>query len=65
MPESEKKYALVLGNEVRGVQQQVIDQCEGSIEIPQFGTKHSFNISVSSGIILWDFYLKTMPFKEA
>lgn len=62
-PESEKKYAIVLGNEVRGVQQEVIDQCDGSIEIPQFGTKHSFNISVSAGIILWDLYIKTKPFK--
>ena len=61
-PEVEKKYAIVLGNEVRGVQQQVIDQCDGSIEIPQFGTKHSFNISVTTGIILWDLFLKTNPF---
>lgn len=65
IPEAEQKYAIVLGNEVRGVQQKVIDQCDGSIEIPQFGTKHSFNISVSAGIILWDLYLKTNPFKEA
>jgi len=63
IPETEKKYAIVLGNEVRGVQQEVIDQCDGSIEIPQFGTKHSFNISVSAGIILWDLYIKTNPFK--
>ena len=62
-PEAEKKYAIVLGNEVRGVQQLVIDQCDGSIEIPQFGTKHSFNISVSAGIILWDLYLKMNPFE--
>ncbi|RLD27317.1 MAG: TrmH family RNA methyltransferase [Bacteroidetes bacterium] len=62
-PEAGKKYAIVLGNEVRGVQQQVIDKCDGSIEIPQFGTKHSFNISVSAGIILWDLYLKTNPFE--
>jgi 23S rRNA (guanosine2251-2'-O)-methyltransferase len=65
IPEPEKKYALVLGNEVRGVQQKVIDQCDVSIEIPQFGTKHSFNISVSAGIILWDIYVKTNPFIEA
>ncbi len=63
IPDEEKKYAIVLGNEVRGVQQQVIDQCDGSIEIPQFGTKHSFNISVSAGIILWDLYLKINPFE--
>jgi 23S rRNA (guanosine2251-2'-O)-methyltransferase len=48
------KIALVFGNELKGVQQQVIDQCDGAIEIPQFGTKHSFNISVSAGIVLWE-----------
>lgn len=48
-----KKYAVVLGNEVKGVQQQVIDNCEGCIEIPQFGTKHSMNVSVTAGIIIW------------
>ena len=47
------KYALVFGNEVKGVQQEVIDHSAGCIEIPQFGTKHSFNISVSVGIVLW------------
>jgi len=48
------KLALVFGNEVKGVQQSVINICDGAIEIPQFGTKHSFNISVSAGIVLWD-----------
>lgn len=48
------KYAIIFGNEVKGVQQEVIDLTEGCIEIPQFGTKHSFNISVSAGIILWE-----------
>jgi tRNA G18 (ribose-2'-O)-methylase SpoU len=48
-----KKIALVFGNEVMGVEQQVIDNCHGCIEIPQFGTKHSLNISISVGIILW------------
>lgn len=47
------KYALVFGNEVKGVQQEVIDASEGCVEIPQFGTKHSFNISVTAGIVLW------------
>ena len=47
------KYALVFGNEVKGVQQEVIDASDGCIEIPQFGTKHSFNISVTVGIVLW------------
>jgi tRNA G18 (ribose-2'-O)-methylase SpoU len=51
-----KKYAVVLGNEVKGVQQQVIDRCTGSIEIPQFGTKHSLNVSVTAGIVIWDFF---------
>lgn len=48
-----KKYAVVLGNEVKGVQQQVVDLCEGCLEIPQYGTKHSLNVSVAAGIILW------------
>ena len=48
------KTALVFGNELKGVQQPVIDQCDGAIEIPQYGTKHSFNISVSAGIVLWE-----------
>lgn len=48
-----KKYAVVLGNEVKGVQQQVVDMCDGCLEIPQYGTKHSLNVSVAAGIILW------------
>jgi len=48
------KLAIILGNEVKGVQQSVVNLCNGSIEIPQFGTKHSFNVSVSAGIVLWD-----------
>ena len=48
-----QKYALIFGNEVKGVQQEVIDASHGCIEIPQFGTKHSFNISVTAGIVLW------------
>lgn len=50
------KYAIVLGHEVHGVQQKVIDASEGCIEIPQFGTKHSLNVSVASGIVIWDFF---------
>lgn len=57
-PEKGKKIALVFGNEVKGVQQKVVDQCDGSIEIPQYGTKHSFNVSVSAGIVLWDVFQK-------
>jgi 23S rRNA (guanosine2251-2'-O)-methyltransferase len=54
----DKKYALVFGNEVKGIQQEVINNCNYSIEIPQFGTKHSFNISVCAGIVLWEWYRK-------
>jgi len=56
--ERAKPYALVFGNEVRGIEQEVVDRCEGCIEIPQFGTKHSFNVSVSAGIVLWECYRK-------
>ena len=51
-----KKYAVVLGHEVHGVQQTVIDQSDGCIEIPQYGTKHSLNVSVTAGIVIWDFF---------
>lgn len=50
------KYAVVLGNEVKGVQQEVVDKCDGCIEIPQFGTKHSLNVSVTAGLVIWDFF---------
>lgn len=49
------KYAVVMGNEVKGVQQQVVDMCDGCLEIPQFGTKHSMNVSVTAGIVMWEF----------
>lgn len=52
-PETGRKYALVFGNEVDGVQQEVVDASDGALEIPQYGTKHSLNISVSAGIVLW------------
>jgi tRNA G18 (ribose-2'-O)-methylase SpoU len=52
------KYALIFGNEVKGIQQEIINDCNGSVEIPQFGTKHSFNVSVSAGIVLWEWYRK-------
>lgn len=51
-----KKYAVILGNEVKGVQQTVVDKCDKCIEIPQFGTKHSLNVSVTAGLIIWDFF---------
>lgn len=57
-PAKNEKVALVFGNEVKGVKQSVVDICMGSIEIPQYGTKHSFNISVSAGIVLWDIFQK-------
>lgn len=53
-----QKYAIVLGHEVHGVKQTVIDASHGCIEIPQHGTKHSLNISVAAGIVIWDFYKK-------
>ena len=49
-----KKYAVVMGNEVKGVQQEVIDHSDGCIEIPQYGTKHSLNVSVAGGIVMWE-----------
>ena len=51
-------YALVFGHEVKGVSQEVVSQCDVAIEIPQHGTKHSFNISVSCGIVLWELFSK-------
>ena len=56
--ENKKKYALVFGNEVYGVSQEAVALCDGSIEIPQLGTKHSLNISVSAGIVVWDLFVK-------
>ena len=53
--QSSSKYAVVFGNEVKGVHQEVVDQCDGCIEIPQFGTKHSMNVSVTAGIVIWEF----------
>jgi len=55
LPEKNIKYALVFGHEVNGVDQEVINICDHVIEIPQFGTKHSLNIAVSAGIVLWEF----------
>lgn len=56
--EENKKYAIVFGNEVKGVKQEVVDMCDGCIEIPQFGTKHSLNISVTAGMVIWEFAKK-------
>ena len=54
--DKKQKYALIFGNEVNGVQQKVIDLCDNCLEIPQFGTKHSLNVSVAAGIVVWEFF---------
>ncbi len=54
--DTNKKYAIVLGNEVKGVKQEVVDMCDGCIEIPQYGTKHSLNVSTAAGIVMWKFF---------
>ncbi len=61
LPEKKKKIAIVLGNEVKGVQQEVISVSNYCVEIPQKGTKHSLNISVSCGVVLWDLFQKVDP----
>jgi len=53
-----EKYAIIFGNEVKGVQQEIVDLSDHCIEIPQFGTKHSLNISVSAGVVLWELFRK-------
>ncbi|TXE06788.1 RNA methyltransferase [Gelidibacter salicanalis] len=57
-PQANQKYALVFGNEVKGVAQQVVSASDVILEIPQFGTKHSLNISVSCGVVVWDIFAK-------
>ena len=52
------RYALVFGNEVEGVSQEAVDRCDGAVEIPQLGTKHSLNVSVSGGVVLWEFFCR-------
>jgi tRNA G18 (ribose-2'-O)-methylase SpoU len=59
MPETDEKYAFVFGNEVYGVEQEVVDTSDHCLEIPQFGTKHSLNISVSIGVVLWHTVLRS------
>ncbi len=58
--DSAKRYAVVMGNEVKGVQQEVVDLSDYALEIPQYGTKHSLNVSVTAGIVMWEF-LKRLP----
>ena len=60
-PEAGRKYALVFGNEVDGVSQSAVDRCDGALEIPQAGTKHSINVSVSGGVVLWSFFCQIYP----
>jgi 23S rRNA (guanosine2251-2'-O)-methyltransferase len=62
--EHDKKYAFIFGNEVNGISDDILNLLDIGIEIPQFGTKHSFNISVTAGIVLWDFYSKTLVKKK-
>jgi tRNA G18 (ribose-2'-O)-methylase SpoU len=57
-PRKGEKYAVVMGNEVKGVQQEVVNAADFCIEIPQLGTKHSLNVSVSTGVVLWDLFKK-------
>lgn len=58
---SNRHYAVVLGNEVKGVKQEIVDESDGCLEIPQFGTKHSLNVSVTAGIVLWEFTRQLLP----
>ena len=60
-PEAGVRYALVFGNEVEGVSQEAVDACDGAIEIPQAGTKHSLNVSVAGGAVLWKFFCGIGP----
>lgn len=60
VPGDGKKYAIVLGNEVKGVGQEVVDCCDGCLEIPQFGTKHSLNVSTTAGIVMWELTSKNL-----
>ena len=62
--DKDKKYAIIMGNEVKGVKQEVVNMCDGCIEIPQYGTKHSLNVSVTAGIVLWEFANKMISFRE-
>lgn len=57
----EEKYAVILGNEVTGVDEEVLKLCDGAIEIPQEGMKHSLNVSIAAGIVAWEFYKRVAP----
>ena len=62
--DSVENYAFIFGNEVKGVEENVVQESDDVIEIPQFGTKHSLNISVSIGVVMWDYYLKTKKISD-
>lgn len=63
-PSPNTRYAVIFGNEVKGVRQTVVDMSDGCLEIPQFGTKHSLNVSVTAGIVVWEFARKLLLNKE-
>ena len=63
-PKPDGRYAVVLGNEVKGVRQDVVDLCDGCLEIPQYGTKHSLNVSVTAGIVIWEMAKKLVLNEE-
>lgn len=60
----DRQYTLVFGNEVKGVSQEVVDACDAVLEIPQLGTKHSLNIAVSAGVVIWDLWAKWNALKS-
>ena len=64
-PSPGRKLALVFGNEVKGVAQDVVNECHAALEIPQFGTKHSLNIAVSAGVVVWDLWSKLNDHRDA
>ena len=61
VPQADRRYAIMLGNEVHGVRQEVVDACDGCLEIPQRGTKHSMNVSVAAGIVMYKFFEQSLP----
>jgi len=63
-PDDGRRYAVIFGNEVKGVKQDVVDMSDGCLEIPQFGTKHSLNVSVTAGIVVWEFARRKMTAAE-
>ncbi len=63
VPDMNQEYAVILGNEVKGVLQEAMDICDECLEIPQLGTKHSLNVSVTAGIVIWDFFKFFCPEK--